>query len=228
MDSKKREPKPKRSKKKRIITAVGIVGVIAVLAVGFLVWHAQPSFCNAICHVPMDPFLPTYEATPGECAIDKWGNDVEDASGMLAAVHRLAGETASERITCMSCHVPTLSEQIGEGISWISGKYTVNENPTYGLVLPEKKLQQLVEARGIPEDEFCLRAGCHDVTRDDLVQATSQYDRNPHATIHSILQCSDCHKAHRASTNYCEQCHQDAPLPNGWLSYSEASALKKK
>ena len=73
MDSKKREPKPKRSKKKRIITAVGIVGVIAVLAVGFLVWHAQPSFCNAICHVPMDPFLPTYEATPGECAIDKWG-----------------------------------------------------------------------------------------------------------------------------------------------------------
>ena len=36
-----------------------IVGVVVAVVLvcaggGFYVWHNQPSFCNAICHEPMD------------------------------------------------------------------------------------------------------------------------------------------------------------------------------
>ena len=106
---------PKKKKNKLAIVAV-IVVVIAALGIGGWFWHEQPSFCNAICHTPMDPYLPTYESTPGQATTDKWGNEVKDASAMLAATHR-----ADENITCMGCHVPTLSEQVSEGITWITG-----------------------------------------------------------------------------------------------------------
>ena len=38
-----------------------VVGVIAAVVVaagaGFWVWHEQPSFCNAVCHDPMDAYV---------------------------------------------------------------------------------------------------------------------------------------------------------------------------
>lgn len=220
-------PAEKKRKKKWPIVLGTVVAVIAVAVVGFLVWHEQPSFCNAICHMPMDPYLPTYEATPGEASTDKWGNEVADASGMLAAVHRVAGEEAGSKITCMSCHVPTLSEQIGEGISWISGDYEVLANDTWGGVLQERDLETLVTARGLDSgDEFCLNPDCHDFTRSDLIQLTSKYTRNPHVAQHSTLTCDSCHKAHRASVNACSQCHSDAPIPDGWLTVAEEKKLE--
>ena len=54
------------------------------------------------------------------------------------------------------------------------------------------------------------------MTRDDLIQATADMERNPHVPQHGENQCSDCHKAHRASVNMCSQCHNDAPIPEGW------------
>ena len=69
-----------------------VVGVIAAVVVaagaGFWVWHEQPSFCNAVCHDPMDvyveatittkrcwraptsePTLPVWSATRRSCPI---------------------------------------------------------------------------------------------------------------------------------------------------------------
>ena len=41
-----------------------VVGVIAAVVVaagaGFWVWHEQPSFCNAVCHDPMDVYVDGY------------------------------------------------------------------------------------------------------------------------------------------------------------------------
>ena len=102
-----------------------VAAIIVVAGAGFWVWHEQPSFCNAICHTPMDAYLPTYEAEPGQAATDVWGNEVANASGMMAAVHRAQNGT-----TCLGCHVPTLSEQIGEGMSWITGSYEVLNTQT--------------------------------------------------------------------------------------------------
>ena len=219
-DSAIKEASPKKKGKKWPIV-VGVVAVVLIVAgAGFWVWHEQPSFCNAICHTPMDPYLPTYEAEPGQAATDKWGNEVEDASGMMAAVHRVSKDEGGAGATCMSCHVPTIGEQVSEGIAWISGNYY--------YPLEERNTKQLVEARGLESgDELCLNESCHNLTREDLVRATSELGQyNPHEAKHSELACSSCHKAHRASVNVCTQCHTDAHVPEGWLSYQQESKVE--
>ncbi len=213
------EAAPKKKGKKWPIV-VGVVAVVLIAAgAGFWVWHEQPSFCNAICHTPMDPYLPTYEAEPGQASVDKWGNDVEDASGMMAAVHRVSKDQGGAEATCMSCHVPTIGEQVSEGMAWITGNYY--------YPLEERDVDQLVEARGLESgDEFCLNESCHNLTREDLKQATSELGQyNPHQPQHGEQECSSCHKAHRASVNACTQCHSESYVPEGWLTYQQANKL---
>ncbi|WP_042435759.1 cytochrome c3 family protein [Senegalimassilia anaerobia] len=212
------QPAAKRpmEKRKRLGITLGCIAVVLVVAgAGFMVWHEQPSFCNAICHDPMDPYLPTFEATPGQPATDKWGNEVEDASSMLAAVHNQAGKT------CMDCHVPQLDEQMTEGAEWVTGNY---DSP-----LGERTSTQLVEARGLENsDEFCMNTSCHPYGRDELVKKTAWMGKiNPHTPQHGEQKCTTCHKAHRASVNYCTQCHTDAVVPDGWLSYTDSKLLEE-
>ena len=213
-------PSPAK-KKKKLPVILGVVVVVLIAAgAGFWVWHEQPSFCNAICHTPMDPDYETYEQEPGEAGTDKWGNAVSDVSAMGAAWHR-----AKLGTSCMDCHVPTFSEQVSEGIGWVTGNYEVYENKTYGLVLDERSAADLVEARGLTEDEFCLNEACHNYTRDILIARTAQYEPNPHAPQHGVTSCTDCHKAHRASVLTCAACHTKYDLPAGWITPSQQKKL---
>lgn len=216
------------TRRKKTVAAVGIVAAVVVVAgAGFFAWHEQPSFCNAICHTPMDPYLPTYEAEPGEAAIDKWGNEVKDASAMMSATHR----ANSAEATCLDRHSPVISEQIAEGISWITSSYEVAENATYGVVLSEKSLSDLTAARGVEGEAFCLNESCHVnddgsiMTKKDLAALTSHMNYNPHEA-HIETECSDCHKAHRASVVTCTSCHGTMDVPEGWLTAAEASKLE--
>ena len=217
---KKDEPKAKRDSSIRVpkaaISGVVIAAVLVCAGVGFFAWHEQPSFCSAICHTPMDPYLPTYEATPGESAVDKWGNEVEDASGMLAAVHAQVDKS------CLDCHEPELGEQINEGLEWVSGNY---EAP-----LLERTSTQLLEARNIDNsDEFCMNSSCHPYTREDLIKKTEWMGEiNPHYPQHGDQNCTTCHKAHRESVMYCTQCHAEAVVPDGWITYTENVELENK
>ena len=70
MSENENAPAPKRARRGAIVGGVVAV-VVVVAAIGAFVWHEQPSFCNAICHTPMDGYLETYEATPGQPATDK-------------------------------------------------------------------------------------------------------------------------------------------------------------
>ena len=215
-------PKKRKKGKKGLVILSAILVVVIAGGVGLWIWHEQPSFCAAICHTPMDPYLVTYEQENGQAGVDKWGNPVTNTAGMLCVTH------AAEGLTCMKCHVPTLSEQVNEAVAWISGNYTVVSNPTWGMVLQETDLKKLVTARGIEPDAFCLTEGCHEVTRGaELVALTADLSssRNPHSMPHQELACSDCHKAHRASINQCASCHMDAPIPDGWLTPAEAKKL---
>ena len=207
------EKKKKGHRKWPIVVAI-IVVVVIVAGAGFMVWHEQPSFCGAICHTPMDEYLATYESEPDTATTDKYGNEVENSSAMLSVVH------AQEDVGCIDCHVPTMSEQITEGLEWVMGNYT--------YPLTERSLEDLVAARGLEdEEEFCLNEDCHDMTRDDLIELTSDLgDYNPHLEQHGDVSCSECHKAHRASVMYCTQCHTDAYVPDGWLTASEEDALE--
>lgn len=205
------EAAPKKKGKKWPIV-VGVVAVVLIAAgAGFWVWHEQPSFCAAICHTPMDEYLETYEQEPGTTGVDKWGNEVSNTNAMLAVSHKAQGKD------CMSCHVPTLSEQMSEGINWVTGNYV--------YPLEERDTDMLTEARGLDGDEFCLNESCHNLTRDDLVKATSGMEFNPHKAQHGEIECSECHKAHRASVMYCTQCHSEAEVPEGWLTVAEANKL---
>ncbi len=235
-------PESPAKKKRRTPVVIGVVVVVVIAAVaGGLAWHEQPSFCNAICHTPMDGYLETYEAAPGEAATDKWGNEVADAGSMMAALHREKGEESGTAITCLSCHTPTLSEQLSEGAHWVSGSYNVSQTLTESFVPTERNGDELTEARGTDAESFCLKSGCHVnddgsvMTKADLEKLTAdEYgERNPHATDESLpsnhtakLACTDCHKGHRASVMGCSQCHSDSKIPEGWLSSSEASELE--
>ena len=227
------EAAPKKKKKKWPIV-VGVVVVVLVAAgAGFWVWHEQPSFCNAICHTPMDPYLETWNNEPGTTGVDKYGNEVSNTDAMLVVTHKKSTEEGGAGTDCLGCHVPTLSEQIQEGMNWMSGNYEAVqlENGTY--VLPERSGADLVEARGLEADQFCLNEACHHVddngtpinTREDLKAATADLPRNVHIGQHGPVACTECHKAHRASVVYCTQCHSDVEIPDGWLTYQEGNDL---
>lgn len=99
---------PKREDGPRVRTrALAIGGVLVVLVLvgaGLWNWHEQPSFCNSVCHQPMDPYVEGY-----------YSKD----PGKLAAVHEGA------EITCLDCHKPTIAQQAGEAASWLSGGYAL-------------------------------------------------------------------------------------------------------
>ncbi len=210
-------PAPKKRKKKLPIILGVVVVVLVAAGDGFWVWHEQPSFCGAICHTPMDEYLETYEQEADTTGVDKYGNEVTNTSAMLCVSHKVSEEEGGAGATCLSCHIPVLSEQISEGINWISGNYTY---PLY-----ERTTSDLTEASGTSADEFCLNESCHNITRDDLIEATSYMTRNVHVAQHGTNECTTCHKGHRASVNYCSSCHSDAEIPDGWLTVAEANVL---
>lgn len=229
--SPEKRPTYQKNRKKKTVAIIGIVvAVVAVAGAGFWAWHETPSFCGAICHTPMDPYLDTYEQESGTAGTDKWGNSVDSTNAMLAVSHR---ENESEA-TCLSCHTPTFSEQVSEGVAWITGSYEAKANDTYGAVLNEKSLSDLTAASGADPESFCLNEACHTnddgtvMTRDDLAKLTSNQKRNPHVDQHSNTTCTDCHKAHRASVNQCSGCHADSTIPEGWLKSSDAATLKQQ
>ncbi len=202
-----------RSKRKRrkwpFVLALVAVIVFAAGVSGF-VWHEEPSFCGAICHTPMNEYLATYNSEPGANGTDKWGDNVDNTRGMLSVTHKAHGKT------CLDCHVPTIEEQLSEGVKWVSGDYI--------FPLEERTLTDLTKARDLEADQFCLNDSCHHLgdngkiikTREDLQATTNDLMRNPHVTQHQKFDCGTCHKAHRPSTMYCSSCHADSEIPVGW------------
>ena len=207
------EPLPKKRNCKKLAIAAAVVVVIAAIGIGFWQWHETPEFCTAICHTPMDDaYRQTLYANPHESSTDKWGNRVERADAMLASTHGASG------MKCMACHVPVIEEQVAEACQWASGDY---RNP-----MSERDLARLVFCRGVDETEFCLNGACHDITKTRLAGKTAEYTLNPHSWHHSEYTCGDCHKAHRASVMVCTECHDDAKVPDGWLTAEEAKNLE--
>ncbi len=204
--------------RKKWPVVVGVTAVVLVCAVcAGLIWHEQPSFCGTVCHTPMSSYVESYDSEPNTATTDAYGNEVSNSCAMLSVTHKEAG------LSCLDCHESNLGQQVNEGVNWVSGNYTY---PLY-----ERSTEDLTSAVGNDDsDSFCLKSGCHDSlgisSRDDLVEATSDMNRNPHSDQHGEIDCSECHKAHRASTDYCTQCHSDADadLPDGWVTYDESQA----
>ena len=208
----------KRRKRNRLVIIGAAVAIVAGAGAGMFVWHEQPSFCNAFCHHSMDAYVETYSYAAGSAGADKYGNQVDNSSAMMVVSHK------DHNLACLDCHVPAITQQIGEVIETVSGDYTVVPRAaSSGTALHEVGTVELMEnsGHGSDGDGFCLRSGCHDLTRDDLTEKTADMEFNPHRWSHSEFECSDCHKSHRASVLYCTRCHTEAEasLPEGWIAY---------
>ncbi len=205
------EPKERKPRRKGMVAGI-VVGVIVVVGIAMFIWHDQPSFCGTVCHTPMSTYVESYDAEPNTATTDAYGNEVSNSCAMLSVTHKEAG------LKCLDCHEADMGQQVSEGVNWVSGNYTY---PLY-----ERSTEDLTSAVGNDDsDSFCLKSGCHDGinSREDLEEATSDLSFNPHSGQHGNQECSDCHKAHRASTLTCTECHNDAKdiMPDGWTTYSE-------
>ncbi len=182
---------PKRKHRKGLIALGVIIAVVVVAGIGFFIWHEQPSFCNAICHSPMDYYVQTYD-------------DRDPHNGVT--VHAEAGEN------CLSCHVPTLAEQLTEVIAWTSDTYPMTADGT-----------MLASGKEFATEEFCARAGCHAAgdTMTEITAATwgfagNEEIYNPHSSHQDLaLKCYDCHGVHDGNILVCNECHA-LNMPEGW------------
>jgi len=171
--------KPKK-KKLRILLIVlaAVVAIVGAAGIGLLAWHEDPGFCNAICHTPMDPYVEGFYS----------GDQT-----LLVTKHAENGEM------CLSCHEPTIGQQIDELGVWLTKAFSDPLKPTE-----------------IGTEDFCLR--CHDF--EEVTASTDNYGgskRNPHIPHSSDgLECYTCHSMHRESFLFCNYCHRDVPAPIGW------------
>jgi len=203
--------KAKKKKGKSRIIILSVVIVFVLLAGGFGIiyatQHANPEFCNAICHVPMDPYVKSFmEGT----SVNAQQTDLQHPLGVV--VHR----DSDQGIVCLTCHDDGIDAQIQEGLSWLTGNYTLPLQLTITVREPNQPHQR----NGIT---FCLREGCHEgiSSLDDLKESTADQTRNPHESHNGDMNCSVCHQMHQQSVSFCTQCHADALVPDGWMTFSE-------
>lgn len=195
-----------------------VLAAIVVAGAGFWSWHETPGFCSTVCHDTMDVFYQTYMSADNAVATDKLGNEVSNSHAMLSVSH------ASQDLKCLSCHVPSIGQQIGEVAETVTGAASLPLEERGTLQLLQNSDHESASGNG---DEFCLNESCHDLTRQQLREKTSDLSFNPHAWQHGEQQCSQCHKSHRASTLICTECHDDAYsiLPDGWVDSATGSQI---
>ena len=175
--------------KRRWPIVVGVVAVVLVCAgIGFNAWHNQPSFCNAICHTPMDYYV--------------------DATMRARNGARQLGRRARGRgVTCLQCHEATLEAQVNEGRRGFPAR-TASRRRQLAAAADHGR-QGAMRSRGVPR--MARRGGRH---RELGRAAGREPARVPPG---EAIDCSNCHSVHGESNMYCNACHS-YEVPAGWAS----------
>lgn len=183
---------PKKARpRKGIIAAIVVVVIIVAAGAGFWIWHEQPSFCNAVCHSPMDKYVESF---------------AEGDSGKLVTQHAQAGDS------CLDCHEAEFTTQVSEVMAWVSDSYPMGED---GMLATGKEFAT-EEFCARPECHNMT-----DVVNATWGFEGNDVKYNPHSSHQdNQLECGDCHKVHETSQLYCAKCHQ-LNLPEGWEAASE-------
>ncbi len=183
-------PKSKNKKKPAIVAATVVV-VLVLAGAGFWVWHEQPSFCNAICHSPMDKYVESYSS--GD-------------AGKLVTAHAEAGKN------CLDCHNPVITEQLTEVCTWVADGYPMTDD---GMLNTGTEIanEQFCTNDGCHNMQDVVDATWGFEGNDPKYNPHSSHQDNQ-------LECGDCHKSHETSTLYCAKCH-DLNLPEGWEAANE-------
>lgn len=225
-----KQPSGKRKSKKLVITGIVVVALVAV-GVGMMVWHEQPSFCSTMCHIEQT-YVDNYAQDQNAPGTDKYGHEVSNTNAMMAVLHRSTKATAKPELVCVDCHVPNFVELAHDGMNYVSGNYPLPRD--------ERSASGLQSWDGKTGESFCANENCHVYLLGDdgglsyakLADSTKTRAFNPHEQHHPnlSLECTDCHKGHRASTVVCTGCHEheNAAIPDGWLTYDESESLMKE
>lgn len=110
----------------------------------------------------------------------------------------------------------------------------------YYLPRTERDGAALMKWDGKESSQHRANENCHSyllgaegkVDRNKLEKTTADMEFNPHGTHHANLemQCTTCHKGHRASVVACTGCHEheNVAVPDGWLTYQQSQDLMAK
>jgi cytochrome c nitrite reductase small subunit len=116
---------------------------------------------------------------------------------------------AQRGVTCLECHVPTVQQQVDELLVYMQGDFTV----------PLKELEV--------SDQFCYDCHLEDehASVEQVVLRTADREVNPHES-HLIgeMGCDTCHNMHRASEDYCAECHDPMATGPGWTTEATRTA----
>ena len=122
-----------------------------------------------------------------------------NSSDFLAHTHAKLG------IVCQDCHARTIRAALKEVVSNVTHRYQV----------------PLKNHRVRPEE--CLR--CHgsyeslaDLTKNLKGPDGFPLGRNPHASHWGPLDCGICHKMHKASVDFCSECHSLPATGPAWTT----------
>jgi fumarate reductase flavoprotein subunit len=93
--------------------------------------------------------------------------------------------------------------------------FTIESSGSEGPLLLQKHLdkgavcsgchQENPPAKPVTEDK-CL--ACHGTYEQLAKKTEGKNAANPHASHNGDISCDSCHHVHKASENYCAQCHQ--------------------
>jgi cytochrome c nitrite reductase small subunit len=163
--------------RKRILALMVLLAVVVLGgagAMGFWQYHERPEFC-ATCHI-MEPYLAS------------WLDSEYGAHGH-----------ATEDVTCLECHVPTIEQQINELVVYVQGDYEIP-----------------LEELDYPQDQ-CFQ--CHEHgSYEEVVQLTADLELNPHDSHFGEVECDTCHNMHGPSADYCAECHGPLTEAPGWTT----------
>jgi hypothetical protein len=223
-------PKPKKKHSKPLIIGILVVVVVAIGA-GMMVWHESPTFCSTMCHIE-GTYVDNYMQEQGVVGRDKYDNMVTNTNAMMAVLHRTTKATAKPEIVCVDCHIPNFMELAHDGVNYVMGNYPLPRDERSG-----SRLMSWDKKAG---ESLCANENCHVyllgddglLDYDKLEKSTQSLAFNPHEQHHEnlTLECTDCHKGHRASTVVCTGCHEheNVAIPDGWLTYEQNQKLMER
>lgn len=218
-------PEKKRKGSKKLAIVAVVVVVLVAVGAGMMVWHESPTFCSTLCHIEGD-YVDNYMQEQNAPGIDKYGNPVKNTNAMMAVLHRENKATANPEILCVECHIPNVMELAHDGMNYVAGNYPYPRN--------ERAASDLMAWDGKAGESFCANENCHvyllgdngQISKSKLAESTSTRAFNFHEQHHAglSLECTDCHKGHRASTVVCTACHEheNIVLPDGWVTFEES------
>lgn len=230
-DETQTSPAPKKKRIKKLAIAAAVIVVLVVAGAGMMIWHESPSFCSTLCHIE-GTYVENYLQEQDAAGTDKYGNEVTNTNAMMAVLHRNTKATAKPELVCVDCHIPNFVELAHDGMNYVAGAYPMPRD--------ERSASRLMSWDGKQGEDFCANENCHvyllgndgSLSTTKLVESTAGREFNPHEQHHAnlSLECTDCHKGHRASTVVCTGCHEheDVTLPDGWLTYDESLQLMKQ